>query len=236
MGSASESEPPKNAGPEVRSPTPTPPTREGKTPSAPQTAPITIKSTSLEGLRAETPTLPFRARRPNAPCVFADGNPDSGVMIVGEAPGAEEERQERPFVGPAGQLLDLMLASIGLDRTSVYITNLSPWRPVGNRVPNVQEAAELIPLLHRHVSIVEPRFILALGGTSTKALLGTQSGIMRMRGRWETTELEDHKVEVLPTFHPAYLLREPAQKRLAWRDLVAFRSKLEGGTAPTNNR
>ncbi|OWV34430.1 hypothetical protein B5C34_13830 [Pacificimonas flava] len=187
---------------------------------------IDLKAKTLAELRAESETLEIAARRPRAPLVFADGNPDSGVMIVGEAPGAEEERQGRPFVGPAGQLLDRMLGAIGLDREQVYITNLSLWRPVGNRVPSAQEAAELLPVLHRHIALVKPRALLAVGGASAKALLETTSGIMRIRGRWQDIEADGHKVPVMPTFHPAYLLREPVQKRLAWRDLLAFSARI----------
>ena len=213
-----------------------PPDRQQAYPaSAPQAAQprtrIDIAARTLDDLRAEVETLPFAVRRDNSPTVFADGRADSGIMVIGEAPGAQEEREGRPFVGPAGQLLDKMLAAIGLDRTSersgVYITNLSLWRPGANRVPNVQEAAELLPLLHRHIALVRPRVILAVGGASAKALLDTPSGIMRLRGRWHDIEAEGHKVPVLPTFHPAYLLREPAQKRFAWADLLAFRSRIE---------
>lgn len=186
---------------------------------------FTIAARTLEDLRTEAEALPLSVRRDGAPLVFADGNPDSRVMVIGEAPGAEEERQRKPFVGPAGQLLDKMLAAIGLDRNGVYITNLSLWRPGANRVPNNQEAAELLPLLHRHIAIVKPRAILAVGGASAKALLQTPSGIMRTRGRWQNIDAEEHNVPVMPTFHPAYLLREPAQKRLAWRDLLAFRAR-----------
>lgn len=187
---------------------------------------VAIAARTLEELRQEAESLDVSIRRPNAPTVFADGNPDSGVMIVGEAPGAEEERQGRPFVGPAGQLLDRMLAAIGLDRTRVYIANLSPWRPPANRTPNVGEAAELLPLLHRHIALVGPRMILAVGGTSAKALLQTETGIMRLRGQWHDIQAEGRAVAVLPTFHPAYLLRQPEQKRLAWQDLLAFRARL----------
>lgn len=187
---------------------------------------VTIAARTLEELRAEVETLPFSVRRDGAPLVFADGDPESRIMVIGEAPGAEEERQGKPFVGPAGQLLDKMLAAIELDRTSVYITNLSLWRPGANRVPNNQEAAELLPLLLRHIAVVKPRAILAVGGASAKALLQTPSGIMRTRGRWQDIQAEDCVAPVMPTFHPAYLLREPSQKRLAWRDLLAFRERL----------
>ncbi|MEM8827375.1 MAG: uracil-DNA glycosylase, partial [Pseudomonadota bacterium] len=181
---------------------------------------------TLTDLAEEASALQLAVRRPGAPFVFADGNPDSGVMIVGEAPGQQEERERRPFVGPAGQLLDRMMAAIGLDRQSAYITNLSPWRPPSNRTPSVAEAAECLPILERHIAIVRPRALLLVGGTSAKALLGTETGIMRLRGRWQDIEIEGASYPVMPTFHPAYLLRQPAQKRLVWRDLLAFQKRI----------
>nr|WP_078056244.1 uracil-DNA glycosylase [Pacificimonas flava] len=198
-----------------------------RAPPPPPPPPATaVQARTLADLRSEAEARTFAVRRPDAPLVFADGNPESGVMIVGEAPGGEEERQGRPFAGPAGQLLDKMLAAIELDRSRVYITNLSLWRPAANRVPNAAEAAELLPFLHRHIALVRPRLMLLVGGTSAKALMKTPSGIMRLRGRWHDIEVEGHSYPALPTFHPAYLLREPAQKRLAWQDLLAFRSRL----------
>ena len=195
--------------------------------AAPDRSGAAFSARTLDELREEAEARAFAVRRPEAPLVFADGNPESGIMIVGEAPGAEEERRGKPFVGPAGQLLDKMLAAIGLDRSGVYIANLSPWRPGANRVPTVQEAAELLPLLHRHIAIAQPRLLLAMGGASTKALLGTSTGIMRLRGRWRDVAIEGASYPVMPTFHPAYLLREPACKREAWQDLLAFRARAE---------
>lgn len=161
---------------------------------------------------------------------FADGSPDAPLMLIGEAPGAEEDRQGRPFVGPSGQLLDRMLAAIGLDRRQVWITNLIFWRPPGNRPPTAAEVAACQPFLERQVELLGPRLILFLGGSAAKALLDVADGVTRLRGR----QLEYRPpnggppVPALVTFHPAYLLRQPLQKRLAWRDLLLLRTLLPG--------
>ncbi|MEX0808361.1 MAG: uracil-DNA glycosylase family protein [Dongiaceae bacterium] len=160
--------------------------------------------------------------------VFADGNPESRVMIVGEAPGADEDRAGKPFVGVSGQLLDRMLAQIGLDRTSVYITNIIFWRPPGNRQPTTGEVAACLPFVERHIELANPDVLLLTGGASAKTLLARNEGIMRLRGRWflyESTGMS-RPISALPTFHPAFLLRQPAQKREAWRDLLALSEKL----------
>jgi DNA polymerase len=164
--------------------------------------------------------------------VFCDGNPDAPIMLIGEAPGRDEDRQGRPFVGAAGQLLDRMLASIGLDRTaedpakSVYISNILPWRPPGNRNPSAEEIALCMPFLQRHIELKKPQIIVALGAVSSKQLLETSTGIMRTRGRWDEIAAGDHKIPILPMFHPAYLLRQPAQKRYAWADLQSLRDRI----------
>lgn len=158
--------------------------------------------------------------------VFADGNPKARVMMVGEAPGRDEDLQGLPFVGRAGQLLDKMLASIGLDRTSVYIVNTLPWRPPGNRTPTPAEHAVCMPFVERHIELVAPEVMVLLGGVSAKQLLGTDTGIMRLRGKWATVRVGQRDIPALPTLHPAYLLRQPAQKRLAWRDLLALKARL----------
>lgn len=160
--------------------------------------------------------------------VFADGNPESRVMIVGEAPGADEDRAGKPFVGVSGQLLDRMLAQIGLDRTSVYITNIIFWRPPGNRQPTTAEVAACLPFVERHIELANPDVLLLTGGASAKTLLARNEGITRLRGRWflyESTGMS-RPIPALPTFHPAFLLRDPAQKRGAWRDLLALSEKL----------
>jgi DNA polymerase len=160
--------------------------------------------------------------------VFADGNPAAKVMLVGEAPGADEDRQGKPFVGVSGQLLDRMLAAIGLDRTSVYITNVIPWRPPANRTPSATELAMCLPFVQRHIALVNPQALVLVGGISAKALLDTTEGIMRLRGRWRTYRTPDMPADipVLPTYHPAYLLRQPSQKRDSWRDLLSIKQKI----------
>jgi DNA polymerase len=151
--------------------------------------------------------------------VFADGNPEAEVMFVGEAPGADEDRQGVPFVGRAGQLLDRMLASIGLDRTKAYITNVVPWRPPGNRTPTPLEIAACLPFTRRHIELVSPRILVCLGAAAAQTLLGSKDGILRMRGRWLTYAPGGANLPALAMLHPAYLLRQPLQKRLAWQDL-----------------
>ncbi len=159
--------------------------------------------------------------------VFADGNPEARVMLVGEAPGRDEDLQGLPFVGRSGQLLDRMLAAIGLDRTSVYIANTLPWRPPGNRTPTPAEHAICMPFIERHIELMAPKVLLLLGGVSAKQLLHTDTGIMRLRGKWTAARVGERDIPALPTLHPAYLLRQPAQKRLAWRDLMALRAWLD---------
>lgn len=155
--------------------------------------------------------------------VFADGNPAGGIMLIGEAPGADEDRQGLPFVGRAGQLLDRMLAAIGRDRRKVYITNIVNWRPPGNREPSPEEAAICLPFLHRHIELANPKLLVLLGAVPVRHLTGLQ-GILRHRGRWESyrCQASGREVPVMLTLHPAYLLRQPAAKRLAWQDLTAI--------------
>jgi len=148
------------------------------------------------------------------------------VMLIGEAPGRDEDLEGKPFVGPAGQLLDRMLKAIGLDETSVHITNIVYWRPPGNRTPTPQEATVCRPFLERQITLVAPDFLIPLGGAAAKHILDVAEGIMRVRGRWKTVEIAGRQLRVLPTLHPAYLLRTPAAKRLAWRDLLTLKSEL----------
>ena len=158
---------------------------------------------------------------------FADGNPGARLMIIGEAPGRDEDRMWVPFVGADGQLLDKMIASIGLDRASVYLTNLLPWRPPGNRSPTAEETAMLLPWLFRHVQLAKPEFVLLLGGVAAKLVLGSYDGIMKLRGRWRDVDFGDGVPRpVLASLHPAYLLRSPAQKRLAFEDLLLLAKRL----------
>lgn len=151
--------------------------------------------------------------------VYGDGNRQAEVMFVGEAPGADEDREGVPFVGRAGQLLDKMLESIGLDRGKVYVTNVVPWRPPGNRTPTPAEIAACLPFTRRHIELVAPKLLVCLGAASAQTLLGTKEGIMRMRGRWLTYAAGGTRIPTLAMLHPAYLLRQPLQKRLAWQDL-----------------
>lgn len=170
---------------------------------------------------------PLKATATNL-CLY-DGNPAAKIMIIGEAPGAQEDRQGKPFVGPAGQLLDRMLGSIGLDRDKVFITNLIYWRPPGNRNPTPVEIASCLPFLERQVEILAPRLLLLVGGMSAKTLLHRSEGILKLRGRWADYHHPrlGQPIPALPTLHPAYLLRQPAQKREAWRDLLSLAEAME---------
>ncbi len=157
--------------------------------------------------------------------VFADGAADARIMFIGEAPGAEEDRIGRPFVGPAGQLLDRMMESIGLDRGKVRIVNVVPWRPPGNRTPSDTEISQCLPFLHRHIALVRPARLVLLGAVAVRALIGGKDGITRLRGKWREIEIPGMEggLRVLPTYHPAFLLRQPDAKRLAWTDLLELR-------------
>jgi uracil-DNA glycosylase family 4 len=160
--------------------------------------------------------------------VFYDGNPKARLLLIGEAPGADEDRQGQPFVGVSGQLLDRMLASIGLDRRQVLISNTVFWRPPGNRSPTTSETAACLPFVERLIELVDPEIVVTLGGAAAKSVLAQTQGVSRLRGRWleyETPRLL-RPIAATVLFHPAYLLRSPAQKRLAWRDLLAIRKRL----------
>lgn len=185
---------------------------------------------SLEELRAALEAFdgcPLKDTATNL--VFADGNPKARVMIVGEAPGADEDRVGRPFVGVSGQLLDRMLSHVGLDRSSVYITNVLFWRPPGNRTPTAAEIAACLPFVERHIELVGPEILVLAGAASAKTLLARNEGITRLRGRWLLYESAGmtRPVPAIAIYHPAFLLRQPAQKRDAWRDLLSIRDKLE---------
>ncbi len=160
--------------------------------------------------------------------VFADGNPEAKIMFIGEAPGADEDRQGLPFVGASGKLLDRMLASIELDRSSYYITNIVFWRPPGNRNPTTGEIAACLPFVERHIELVDPEILVFLGGPASKTLLGRQEGITKMRGQWfdYATPKLPRPAQAMPFYHPAYLLRSPAHKREAWRDILEIKQKL----------
>ena len=199
-------------------------------PPAARAASLAAACHSLDALRAALAAFDGCGLSETAThLVFNDGNPDSGLMLIGEAPGAEEDRIGKPFVGPSGQLLDRMLASIGLDRDHYLITNLIPWRPPGNRSPTDAEVLLCLPFLHRQIALVRPRLLLLLGGLAAKALLGGGAGITRLRGTWREIDIPglDARLPALATYHPAYLLRSPGAKRAAWADLISLRRRLD---------
>ena len=189
---------------------------------------------SLEALRAALAALEHPLRETAGNLVLADGVADSGLVLVGEAPGADEDRQGKPFVGVSGRLLDRMLASIGVERArNAYLTNILPWRPPGNRTPTEAEMNVFTPFVLRHLALVQPRHLVLLGGTAAKALLRRNEGITRLRGRWHRLEVPGlGPVPTLATLHPAYLLRQPAAKREAWTDLRLLRRALDGAPIP----
>ena len=193
---------------------------------------IATACTSLDQLVAAVRAFDGCAlKRTATNTVIGDGNPEARLMIVGEAPGAEEDRQGLPFVGPAGRLLDRMLASIGLDRSAVYITNMLPWRPPGNRSPTAEELAICQPFLERQIELIAPRILVLVGGIAAKALLNRREGITRLRGQWfpfSTPHMEG-TIQATATFHPAYLLRTPSAKREVWRDLLAIEDRMKDG-------
>ena len=158
--------------------------------------------------------------------VFADGNPQARVMFVGEAPGREEDIEGLPFVGRSGKLLDRMMAAIGLDRSSVYIANIVPWRPPGNRTPTPQESAVCLPFTQRQIELADPDILVCLGSPSTQTLLNSKDGILKTRGRWLPFHTGTREIRAIATLHPAYLLRQPVQKRFAWRDFLAIKKAL----------
>jgi uracil-DNA glycosylase len=160
--------------------------------------------------------------------VFAAGTPGARVMFVGEAPGRDEDIAGEPFVGRSGKLLDLMLRAIGLDRTKAYIANVVPWRPPGNRTPTPHETAICLPFIRRQIELANPDFLVCLGQPSTQTLLGTREGITRTRGRWFKFDTGAREIRAMATYHPAFLLRSPLQKRLVWRDFLALKRALAG--------
>lgn len=185
---------------------------------------------SLDALRASLEAFDGCALKETATRLcLSDGNPAARIMLIGEAPGFEEDRQGKPFVGASGRLLDRMLAEIGLDRDSVYITNTVFWRPPGNRAPTAGEIAICLPFVERQIELLRPQLLLFVGGIAARALLGLDQGVTRIRGRWfsYTAPAGDSPIPALVTFHPAYLLRQPAQKKLAWRDLLLLHAKHE---------
>jgi DNA polymerase len=224
------------APPPQRLPTPTPAGRGAVAP-APEAAIQSAREAartapSLEVLRTLLENFDGCALKSTATrLVFADGNPKARVMFVGEAPGREEDIEGLPFVGRSGKLLDRMMTAIGLDRSSAYIANVIPWRPPGNRTPTPQETQICLPFIQRQIELVDPDVLVTLGNPSTQTLLQTRDGIMRTRGRFVDYDTGSRRIRALATFHPAYLLRSPSYKRLAWQDLRSIAKALEQGRA-----
>jgi uracil-DNA glycosylase family 4 len=232
---------PPQTNPPRTNPQPAPPGRHSPPPqpvaASPASAPaagagreIAEAATTLASLAEAVATFDGCAlRRTATNTVFADGNPAARLMLIGEAPGAEEDRLGKPFVGRSGQLLDRMLATIGIDRTSAYITNILFWRPPGNRKPTPGEIAACLPFVQRHIALVQPAVLMLCGGTAASALLGTTEGITRLRGRWFDLTVPglERPIPAIATYHPSYLLRSPERKREAWRDLLAVQARLE---------
>jgi uracil-DNA glycosylase len=201
-------------------------------PPAPEAAVMAARESaksanSLDELRALLQTFEGCGLRATATQLcFADGNPKARVMFVGEAPGRDEDIAGVPFVGRSGKLLDRMLEAIELDRSKVYIANIVPWRPPGNRTPTPQESAICLPFIRRQIELADPDILICLGQPSTQTLLGTKEGITRTRGRWFKFDTGSRQIRAMPTYHPAFLLRSPLQKRLAWRDFLALKKAL----------
>ena len=189
-------------------------------------SPIAKKAKTLAELKAAMDKFDAGALSDNArQCVFARGNPEAELMVIGEAPGREEDIAGKPFIGPAGQLLDKMLASIGLTEDTAYLTNVVNWRLPNNRKTTEDDIMLCRPFLHRHIELAAPKVILLVGGVSMSALTGLQ-GIMKQRGQWQTITIAGREIPALPIYHPAFLLRQPTLKKDAWRDLLALREKL----------
>ena len=213
-------------------PAATPPVSRSETPVAPEVAIASAREAArtaptLEALRALLEKFDGCALKHTATrLVFSDGNPQARVMFVGEAPGRDEDIEGLPFVGRSGKLLDRMMAAIGLDRSKAYIANVIPWRPPGNRTPTPQETQICLPFVQRQIELVNPDVLVTLGNPSTQTLLQTREGIMRMRGKWFDYDTGTRSIRAIATLHPAYLLRQPLHKRLAWRDFLAVKKAL----------
>lgn len=192
-----------------------------------ETRALAAEAKTLDELRAVMDAYEGCALKKRATQLcFADGNPEAEIMFVGEGPGEQEDLKGKPFVGKAGQLLDRMMGAIGLDRTKVYIANMVPWRPPGNRDPTPEELALCAPFLHRQVELVAPKLLVTLGNVPTKALFDTNTGITRMRGQWRDLTIGSHTVPALATLHPAFLLRTPSAKDGAWRDMLSLKARM----------
>ncbi len=209
-----------------------------RAPSAPPASPEAAVMAAREAARSAQTLDELRAllegfegcmlRATATRLVFADGNAQGRVMFVGEAPGRDEDISGLPFVGRSGKLLDLMLAAIGLDRTQAYIANVVPWRPPGNRTPTPQETAICLPFIRRQIELADPDILVCLGQPAMQTLLGVTVGITKTRGRWFSYDTGSREIRALATYHPAFLLRSPLQKRLVWRDFLALKKALAG--------
>ncbi len=226
--------PPPTSIPRTPHPQPSAPPASFVAPAAPDEAAIAAremaaKAASLDELHEILKTFDGCALKKTAKnLVFADGTPGARVMFVGEAPGADEDREGLPFVGRSGKLLDLMMNAIGLDRTSAYIANIVPWRPPGNRTPTPQETAICLPFIKRQIELANPDFLICLGKPSMQTLLHVVEGIKAGRGKWREYDTGTRKIKALATFHPAYLLRTPNEKKFVWRDMLALKKALAG--------
>ena len=207
-------------------------------PSPPRIAPKIASSSTARGIGAEVSTLAelealvanfdgCSLKRTAKSLCFGRGSASAHVMLIGEAPGRDEDLQGKPFVGRAGQLLDRMLASIGLSEEHVYITNTVYWRPPGNRTPTPEEIEACAPFLARQIELLSPSVLVLLGGAAAKTILNSSEGIMRLRGKWLSYSCSGHDLPTLATLHPAFLLRKPEQKRFAWRDLLMLKAALD---------
>ncbi len=208
-----------------------PPVRLAQSPAAPASA-YAPSARTVDELKAELLKFDGCALRSTAMnLVFSDGNPASPVMFIGEAPGEDEDRQGKPFVGVSGQLFDRMLAAAGMARKDIYISNVLFWRPPGNRTPTDAEIAACLPFVERHIALIKPKILVLLGGVAAKTLLRTTEGITKIRGRWTTYKPPsngdtDTSISCLPIYHPAYLLRQGSAKRQAWNDILLLKKRL----------
>lgn len=225
--------PPMAAGPEQRAAPLATPARARQFPTTPEAAEMAGRlaarsAATLDELCESLHRFEGCALKATAKNIcFHRGSPRARVMLIGEAPGRDEDLQGRPFVGRAGQLLDRMLAAIELDESAVHMANVVYWRPPGNRTPTLHEAQVCRPFLERQIELVGPEFLVLLGGVAAKHVLDVTEPIMRLRGKWRELQVGDRTVRAIATLHPAYLLRTPAAKRLAWRDLLAIKSALQ---------
>jgi len=219
---------PKHAKPHTETRPKTPQRQKPDVPAAAHdAAPLAAQAKTLEALKKIMDGFYAGPLSDNArQCVFSRGNPEADLMVIGEAPGRDEDIAGKPFVGRSGQLLDKMLASIGLTENEFYITNVVNWRPPKNRNPKPEEIAMCRPFLNRHIELMAPKVILIVGGVSLSAMTGL-SGIMKNHGQWQSIDIAGMDIPAMPLYHPAFLLRQPALKKDAWRDLLALKTKLD---------